>query len=163
MDEQSKIEPKNNPAHLSPPLPLFKFIGLNDLSSDYEIPKTINGELIKTIENNIEVTSQSSNMKPDLLYDPLHSKKLAKWFSARSYKEINFRQMESFQSENNQNNHRLELNTEDIQRTELFDSVVYESLFHNESLHERNNRNMARCMDDNVLQEKYFKMDSESS
>ena len=68
-----------------PPLPLiiFKGLGLRSVCA-----KTINGEEIMSIANNLSPMKRSG----DSLQNILHTRRLAKWFVARSYKEAANRQ-----------------------------------------------------------------------
>ena len=68
-----------------PPLPLIVFKGLGVRS---EGVKTITGEEIRSIHNNLSPNRGAG----DHLQDLLHTRKLAKWFCARSYKEAAVRQ-----------------------------------------------------------------------
>ena len=63
-----------------PPLPLIIFKGLGLRS---ECVKTINGGKIPSIANNLSPEKGSSDSLQDILY----TRRLAKWFVARSYKE----------------------------------------------------------------------------
>jgi hypothetical protein len=118
-------------ALLSPPLPLLKFASLCTQKGG---PHTVNGEAIKTIPNQ---TDRLPNSKPDRIFDPVLAKKLSRWFVARSLKEVNYRQMESY-SKHFQGSSGTE------QNVELFEYVVYESLMYVESKSEREERNSRR-------------------
>ena len=82
-------------ADVTPPLPLVRF----QLSKDViaQGPKTINREELRSIPNELlsgETTFAHS--KPDKLHDPIVSRRLARWFVARSQKEVNYRQTEMY-------------------------------------------------------------------
>eukprot|EP01038_Epipyxis_sp_PR26KG_P005318 gene5318-7382_t len=153
---------------LSPPLPLFKFesVTVNETDS----PKTIINESIKSIGNNIDPSTLPKISPRDYLHNPIYAKRLSKWFSARSYKEVNLKQMEFFQQElylknefqadnNDDSNNSSSNNINQITKPDLFDYVVYESIFHNESIDDRVARNSNRLTEDKLICEKLSKMD----
>ena len=68
-----------------PPLPLIIFKGLGVRA---EGVKTINGDDIRSIVNNLSPNRGAGDHLQDILY----TRRLVKWFTTRSYKEASIRQ-----------------------------------------------------------------------
>ncbi len=75
---------------LSPPLPLLKF---ESFAVNKTGPITVTGEALKSIPNKLEGWYGS---KGERIFDPIQAKKLARWFIARSQREVNYKQMEAY-------------------------------------------------------------------
>ena len=118
------------------------------------------GEKIKSFANSFIA---SSSPAVDSLSDPIVSRKLSKWFTARSFKEANLRQVDSFGSstwsgktsdgkvntsatenigDTSNSCSNVEPITSPVERIEIFDCIVYDSLFHVDSNSEQVARNM---------------------
>ena len=188
---------------LSPPLPLLSFTSLNG-KQEAAAPQTITGNLIlqsqifllllkqstslpgekiRSFPNAYNLSS-SSAIKFDSLSDPITAKKLAKWFTARSFKETNLRQVDSFggsswggkstdgkalpsvalNSENSNDSSFLSSNSDSAhptsERTEIYSCIVYDSLFHIESDGERNHRNIQAANDEREFFGSLFQSDN---
>lgn len=130
-------------AELTPPLPLLRF-AKDEKSVD--LVKTIGGEGLSAIPN---ILYGNPRVKGEKIFDPLRSRRLAKWFAARSVNEINFRQTEAL------NRHIVEvappppISAEPLtsprsptgrSKPELKDITVYESYLFLESKTERQQR-----------------------
>lgn len=146
LEEQNLLTPStkymiNN--NVSPPLPLMRFKAEN--LQKVQPVGTINGETIPHIPNNFypEVISV------DRLCDPLYSRKLIKWFTARSQKETNYRQMESFDHA-----HRFFSSNNDGSKAELVDCVVYECLLYSETLAQRTAKSSDMKKNETAFREK---------
>ncbi|RYH29295.1 hypothetical protein EON65_08990 [archaeon] len=118
---------------ITPPLPLVKF----ETNLDERIAKTITGESLPSIPNKL----YGSNEKADKINDPIQSRKLARWFTARSQQEVAYRQVDNYRKAFS----TPELLPEDkeFQKIELFDCTVFESYLYVESAPERQARNEA--------------------
>lgn len=116
---------------LSPPLPLLKF---ESFAVNKTGPITVTGEALKSIPNKLEGWYGS---KGERIFDPIQAKKLARWFVARSQREVNYKQMEAYTK-------HFQQTGSDEQKIDLFDYVIYESLLYVETKAERAERNSRR-------------------
>lgn len=109
---------------LAPPLPLLRFTSNEEeqLSS----VRTISGESLESIPNDIH----AARGRPDKLHNPVKSRRLAKWFSARSQREVNYRHMEAY----NKTLSDLQLdNVASANSTKLMDYITYDSSLYGDS------------------------------
>lgn len=139
-DYNAKLGRSNN--QLSPPLPLMKFKFPS--SKPIEVVKTINGEVLRNIDN--KFPSQLVTQARDKIFDPVYSRKLIKYFTARSHKENNIKQLQEMGAS-------LSMD-ESVEKFDLFEYCVYESYLHSESLKERSLRNADRKPEDIIHQER---------
>eukprot|EP01034_Spumella_vulgaris_P024116 gene24116-30424_t len=165
MRRGSVMNPNIEDPLLSPPLPLMRFKIPQTAKQD--VVKTVNSELIHSIDNIVPLfnsdTKQYENGPLDPLGDPLYSKKLSKYFTARAQKELIYRQNEYLGIPNNppvtQNNATAAIdNNGDNNSTvpiDLFEYIVYESNLHSETARERNERNNARTPEEEHHKRRY--------
>jgi hypothetical protein len=134
-------------SNLSPPLPLIRFNAVNE--KHIAAAKTITGERLRSIPN---VTTACTVKRSVPLCDPIYSRKIAKWFIKRSFKELNWRQVESY------GNHFGAAGSEEQVKPDLLDVLVYESLMYAESAEERHERNVRRVSEETIFQERFEKV-----
>ena len=117
--------------------------------------KTITGEELRNVAN---LTGPSRVQRSVPLCDPMHARRIAKWFMKRSYKELNWRQMESY---GNHFGTTAAAGGEELAKPDLFDVLVYESLLHTETAEERLERNSARVPEEQIFQNRYERLQNQ--
>lgn len=124
---------------LSPPLPLMKFKFPSNKA--VEVVKTLTGETLRNVDN--KFPSHMDNRSRDRLFDPVYARKLVKYFTARSHKENNIKQLQ-------------DIACDDVsEKADLYEYCVYESFLHSETSKERSFRNSERKTEDAYQQERF--------
>lgn len=140
-------------ANLAPPLPLMRFNAMDE--KEVATAHTITGEKIPTIANLLEA---STYKKSTPLCDPVHSRKITKWFIKRSFKELNWRQQETYSTHFSSSTAASGGAHED--KPDVQDHTVYESLLYAESLADRRARDASRPTEEQIFQERWDRMAS---
>ena len=160
---------------LSPPLPLMRFSA--EFSRQKQTLKTITGEKLLTIPNLLEPDQRATDSSfdklnsvrdySDSLHDPVLSQLLAKWFSSRSYKESNWRQMVSYGSYHSDTAASAASTVDGASslpgRPDLMDVVVYETLMYTESVAEREARNRKRKPEEEYFYDRWERIQQQQN
>ncbi len=137
--------------HLAPPLPLLRFSATDE--AEVASANTITGEKIRTIPNLIGPSPQKESVP---LCDPMYTRKIAKWFVKRSFKESNLRQVESYSNHFGCSTAGAAAITDEYGcKPEVLEHTVYESLLYAEVLADRRARDAARIPEEQLFQERY--------
>lgn len=129
--------------YVSPPLPLVRFAPSRH---DEKAVKTMTSEVLRHLPNNLQMS-----VKSERIHDPLHSRRLAKWFASRASEELAVRQAEAI---------RKVGFLDDGPCLELIDHLVYESHLFTEALSDRLIRTANRHAEHEALFQKISQVSS---
>eukprot|EP01032_Pedospumella_encystans_P018648 gene18648-21219_t len=136
--------------HLAPPLPLLRFSATDE--AEVASANTITGEKIRTIPNLIGPSPHKESVP---LCDPMYTRKIAKWFVKRSFKESNLRQVESYSNHFGCSTAGAAAITDELGcKPEVLEHTVYESLLYAEVLADRRARDAARVSEEQLFQDR---------